>query len=194
MLPHAKQPVASPALSRRQFLTTSTLFALAAATPGCKVLETHGGAEPIIDIHQHVGYSGRPAEVLLAHQRAMGVTKTILLPAGRPVDCAATHNGVSNGLQAQCYGNQACYRLAKTYPKAYCFGANEVPGFPETTCEIENYLKRGAVVLAEQKFGVECDSPEMQRLYQVAAEYHVPILMHWQHGMYNYGFERFYKM
>ena len=39
--------------------------------------------EPIIDIHQHVGYSGRPDHVLLAHQRAMGVTTTILLPAGR---------------------------------------------------------------------------------------------------------------
>ena len=37
-------------------------------------------------------------------------------------------------------------------------------------------------------------SPEMQKLYEVAADYHVPILLHWQHGMYYYGFERFYKM
>ena len=55
-------------------------------------------------------------------------------------------------------------------------------------------MKLGAVILAEQKFGVECDAPEMQRLYRLAADYHVPILMHWQHKMYNYGFERFDKM
>src|SRR5258707_11552698 len=34
----------------------------------------------------------------------------------------------------------------------------------------------------------------MQRLYELAAEYRVPILMHWQYKMYNYGFERFHKM
>ena len=34
--------------------------------------------------------------------------------------------------------------------------------------EIERYLKRGAVLIAEQKFGVECDAPAMQRLYELA--------------------------
>ena len=60
--------------------------------------------------------------------------------------------------------------------------------------EIERYLKRGALLIAEQKFGVECDSPEMQQIYQLAQAYQVPVLMHWQFQMYNYGFERFYKM
>ena len=151
-------------------------------------------AEPIIDIHQHVGYTGRPDEVLFEHQRAMGITKTILLPAGRSVNSASTHEGVSNGLQAKCLGNEACYRISKARPHKYLFGANEVPDLPEATKEIEKYLKRGAVVIGEQKFGVECDSPEMQRLYQLAAEHRVPILMHWQYKMYNYGFDRFYRM
>jgi len=74
------------------------------------------------------------------------------------------------------------------------FGANEVPDVPEATQEIEKYLKLGAVVIGEQKFGVECDSPEMQHIYQLAADYRVPVLMHWQEKMYNYGFERFHKM
>ena len=60
--------------------------------------------------------------------------------------------------------------------------------------EIEKYLKLGGVVIAEQKFGVECDSPEMQRIYELAAHYRVPVLMHWQYRRFNYGFERFYKM
>ncbi|HXK03710.1 MAG TPA: amidohydrolase, partial [Verrucomicrobiae bacterium] len=39
-------------------------------------------AEPVIDIHQHTNYSGRTDEQLLAHQRTMGIAKTVLLPAG----------------------------------------------------------------------------------------------------------------
>jgi len=131
---------------------------------------------------------------MLAHQRAMGVTKTILLAAGRPVNSASTHNGLSNGLQAQCLGNQYCYRFAKRHPNHYLFAACEVPDLPDAVQEIEKYLKLGGVGIAELKFGVECDSLEMQKLYQVAADYRVPVLMHWQDGMYNYGFERFNTM
>lgn len=183
-----------PELSRREFLATTSLLVLAAVTHGCKSPATTAGEEPIIDIHQHVGYSGRTNEALIAHQRSMGVAQTMLLPAGRPVKTASTHEGVSNGLQAQCLGNEACYQLAKANPKMFLFASNEVPDIQGATEEIEKYLKLGGVAIAEQKFGVECDSPEMQRLYQVAADYRVPILMHWQYRMYNYGFERFYKM
>src|SRR5439155_10288782 len=112
----------------------------------------------------------------------------------RSVSSASTHDGASNGLEAKCLGNEACYRFAKTHSGEFLFGANEVPDLREATKEIEKYLKLGAVVIGEQKFGVECDSPEMQRIYQLAADYRVPVLMHWQYKMYNYGFDRFYKM
>src|SRR6266850_6820672 len=186
-------PSATKGFSRRDFLVTSGLVAAATAVPGCAMFEgTHG--ETIIDIHQHVGYSRKNTDALLQHQRVMGVTKTILLPAGRNVNSPATHEGVSNGLEAKCLGNEACYRFAKTHPGEFLFGANEVPDLPEAVKEIEKYLKLGGVVIAEQKFGVECDSPEMQKIYELAAHYRVPVLMHWQVKMYNYGFERFYKM
>jgi predicted TIM-barrel fold metal-dependent hydrolase len=55
-------------------------------------------------------------------------------------------------------------------------------------------LKLGAVIIGELKFGVECDSPEIQKIYQLAQVYEVPVIMHWQYKTYNYGFERFYKM
>lgn len=181
------------AISRREFLAASALLALAASTPGCKTSEGEA-KEPIIDIHQHLGYSGRTDDVFLEHQRKMGITKTILLPAGRSVNTASTHEGVSNGLQAKCLGNADCYHFAKAHHKEYLFGANEVPDVPDAVKEIEKYLKLGGVIVAESKFGVECDSPEMQKIYELAAHYHVPILMHWQYKMYNYGFDRFYKM
>ena len=190
---HSSQEPAAD-FSRREFLTASSLALLGLAAHGCVTAPSAAPPEPIIDIHQHVGYSGRPDDVLLTHQRAMGVTTTILLPAGQPVNTASTHEGVSNGLQAKCLGNEACYQFTKAHPKEFRFAANEVPDVERATAEIEKYLKLGAVAIAEQKFGVECDSPPMQKIYQLAQAYHVPVLMHWQVGMYNYGFERFHKM
>jgi predicted TIM-barrel fold metal-dependent hydrolase len=173
---------------RREFLTLSALGLVGLAAPAL------GAAEPIIDIHQHLGYSGRSDAVLLAHQRAIGATTTILLPAGRPVTTASTHQGASNGLDAQALGNDACRTFARAHAREYRFGANEVPDVDGAVKEIETYLAQGAVVIAEQKFGVDCDSPEMQRIYEVAQAHHVPVLMHWQFQMYNFGFERFYRM
>ncbi len=150
--------------------------------------------EPIIDIHQHTNYGGRTDEHLLEHQRAMGVSMTVLQPAGRPLDYGSTYYGVGNGLQAKATGNEACYNFSKLHPGEFLFGANEVPDFPGAVAEIEKYLKLGAPIIGELKFGVECDSPEMQSIYKLAEKYEVPVLMHWQHNMYNRGFDRFHKM
>lgn len=180
--------------SRRDFIRTSALALVGVTAQGSAIPAASQPPEPIIDIHQHVGYSGRPDDVLLAHQRKMGITTTILLPAGRLVNSASTHFGKANALQAQARGNEACYQFASKYRKEFLFGANEVPDIAGARDEIERYLARGAVVIGEQKFGVECDSPEMQRLYELAQERQVPVLMHWQFKMYNYGFERFHRM
>jgi large subunit ribosomal protein L35 len=67
---------------------------------------------PIIDIHQHTPYSGRTADQLVAHQRTMGIGKTVLLPAGRRY-----------GLAAEAGGNDVVVELAKRYPKEYVFFA-----------------------------------------------------------------------
>ncbi|HZM05226.1 MAG TPA: amidohydrolase family protein [Candidatus Saccharimonadales bacterium] len=190
-------------ISRREFLVTSAL-ALAATESGCET--SAPSAEPIIDIHQHCHYGGKrdaqwrqigPARTdaqLIAHQRNMGVAQTILLPAGQPCLRASTHQGFSNGLEGTCTGNEACAALAEAHREMFRFGANEVPDLEEARVTIEKYLKKGAIVIAEQKFGVECDSPQMQDLYRLAADYGVPILMHWQYGTYNYGYDRFDKM
>ena len=151
-------------------------------------------AEPIIDIHQHTDYSGRSNDYLIAHQRAMGVTTTILLPAGRPLSYGSTYYGFSNGLQASATGNEVCFQFAKDHPGEFLFGANEVPDMPGAVQEIEKYLKLGAPVIGELKFGLDCDSPGMQNIYELAQTYHVPVLMHWQFNIYNRGFDRFHTM
>ena len=183
--------------SRRAFLIASAGLAVSTLTArGSQADEKApaGPPDPIIDIHQHTSYHGRSAEELLAHQRTMGITRTILLPAGSLVDSPATHQGKSNGLGAKAGGNDTVLEFASQYPKEFLFGANEVTDLPTARQEIEKYLKLGAVIIAEQKFSVECDSPASRNIYALAAEYNVPVLLHFQHQTYNLGFERFDKI
>ena len=139
-------------------------------------------AEPVIDIHQHTNYHGRSDQQLIAHQRAMGISKTVLLPAGSKY-----------GLAAGCGGNDTVVRLAKQNPGMFVFFANELPDIPETRSTIEKYLKAGAIGIGEQKFHVECDSPAMCLIADIAKHFDVPVLMHFQYQTYNLGFERFHK-
>jgi predicted TIM-barrel fold metal-dependent hydrolase len=125
----------------------------------------------------------------------MGVTQTILLPAGSPVKRPSTADGKNNGLGGVgAGGNDTVLAVARQYSKEFYFGANEVTDLPEARVEIAKFLDLGAIIIGEQKFGVECDSAESQILYKLAGEYRVPILMHFQHGTYNLGFERLHKM
>jgi predicted TIM-barrel fold metal-dependent hydrolase len=190
-------------MTRREFLTVAVT---AAAGSGLKRAVAEPPPDPIIDIHQHLAYGGkrdqqglqigpgRSDAQLIEHQHNMGVSRTILLPSGSPRNRPSTHEGFSNGLEATCAGNEECLAFAKAHRDEYDFGSNEVPDLENAPRIIGDYLKRGAIVIGEQKFGVECDSPQMQLLYQLAADYRVPILMHWQCGSYNYGYERFGKM
>lgn len=185
--------------SRRKFLKQTSVTGLGSIlamgiSPSLFANILLGNDERIIDIHQHTDYHGRTKDQLIAHQRAMRVTTTILLPAGHPVSYGSTHYGVSNGLQAGATANEACFKVAQMYPKEFLFGANEVPDLPGAIQEIEKYLKLGAPMIGELKFNVECDSAEMQNIYKLAQAYNIPVLMHWQYNMYNRGFDRFHKM
>lgn len=174
--------------SRRTFLTTG-LSAIAART-----FAQPAAAEPILDIHQHMNYHLRSDEHLVAHQNAMGITKSIILPAGTYLDRPSTHNGKSNGLAAKCATSEAARDFARTHSDAYLWACNEVTDLDTAPSEIEKWLKQGACMIAEQKFKVECDSAESQKLYELAAAYNVPILLHFQFQTYNLGYERFHTM
>ena len=180
--------------SRRDFLVASMSSCAVAMTAFSRVADG-AAAEPIIDIHQHTNYRARTAEQLIAHQRTMGVTQTILLPAGSAVKRPSTADGKHNTLGGVgAGGNDTALTMARQHSKEFFFGANEVTDLPEARAEIAKFLDMGAVIIGEQKFGIECDSAESQILYKLAGEYRVPILMHFQHGTYNLGFERLHKM
>ena len=149
---------------------------------GAASLPVLAADDQIIDIHQHTHYSGRSDEDLFAHQRTMGITTTILLPAGSKY-----------GLAADAGGNDTVVDFAKRHPGAYLYFANEVPDFPEASTVIRKYLQAGAIGIGEQKFPVACDSIYIQRIAELAGTFQVPVLLHFEHRTYNIGFERFYK-
>jgi predicted TIM-barrel fold metal-dependent hydrolase len=139
--------------------------------------------EPIIDIHQHTNYAGRSDEELILHQRELGFTRTVLLPAGSKY-----------GLAAGCGGNETVLALARKLPKEYVFFANELPDIPESKAVLEKYLKLGAIGIGEQKFPVEADSKSIDLVAGIARHFNVPVLLHFQYQTYNLGFERFHKI
>ena len=167
--------------SRREFLASSAC--LLAATRLGATPKLAADSEPIIDIHQHTNYSGRTNEELIAHQKALGVTKTVLLPAGKFF-----------GLDAQCGGNDTVEPLARKYPRFFVNFANEVADLPGADREIKRYLRRGAIGIGEQKFRIACDSPALELVAQIAQDFGVPILMHFQHDRYNTGIENMPRM
>lgn len=164
--------------TRRRFLAT-----VSTAIGGAIISPLATAAEKIIDIHQHTHYSGRSDEALIAHQQKMGITKTVLLPAGS-----------QHGLEADVWGNDSCLALVKKYPGKFYFFANELPDIDETRAVIEKYLKLGAIGIGEQKYFVDADSRHIALIASLAQAYDVPILLHFQHGKYNMNFARFHKI
>lgn len=157
-------------LTRRQFLFATTAAALARASE----------PEAIVDIHQHVDYSGRTDEQLIAHQRKMGVTQTVLLPAGRFF-----------GLEAMCGGNDRVQEVARTHPGEFVYFANEVPYLSDARAELVKALRTGGLGIGEQKFMVDSDSRAISLVAEIAQEFGVPVLLHFQFGRYNTSFENF---
>lgn len=157
-------------LSRRTFLASATAALLHAS-------------EPVIDIHQHTNYAGRTDDELIQHQRKMGVTRTVLLPAGSKY-----------GLAVGAGGNESVVALERRRPDLFLYFANEVPDQPGARQVLEKYLKLGAIGIGEQKFPVECDSPAIHMVAEVAEEFGVPVLLHFQHATYNMGIERFHTV
>jgi len=139
--------------------------------------------ERIVDIHQHTYYHERSDADLVAHQRGMGVTTTILLPAGSQY-----------GLAAECGGNASVMEVARKLPREFVYFANELPDVPETRRVIERFLKAGAIGIGEQKFPVRVDSKAIDGIASIAREFRVPVLMHFEHGAYNTGFENLERL
>jgi predicted TIM-barrel fold metal-dependent hydrolase len=160
--------------TRREFLLTAATATASLAAPS----ET---PEPVIDIHQHTDYTGRTDEQMIAHQRKMGVTHSVLLPAGRFFN-----------LEAGCSGNDRVQEIARKLPAEYSFFANEVPYLSDARDVIRKALQAGGIGIGEQKFQVDADSRAVVIVAEIAKEFGVPVLLHFQFGRYNTGIDKFH--
>ena len=169
--------------TRRNFIRTSTGCLAGIVTSRASLTAAPAKAEPIIDVHQHVQYSGRTDDVLVKHQRNLGVTTSILMPSG---DRGKEHPGGSGE-------HEAVLALSRKHPGEFLFFANENTNHPEAPQIIERQLRRGAIGIGEQKFRIDCDAPLLWRIAEVAREFDVPMLLHFQHATYNRNLERFHR-
>lgn len=166
-------------ITRRNFLAGSAAWLTAAASA-----RAAAPAEPIIDIHQHHRYRDRPDDNLLLHQQTLGITTTVLLPGGEDTGNPPTTMSL----------NAPVLEFVRAHPKRFYFFANARADQPDAREEVKKYLTLGAIGIGEQKSKVPCDSRPMQVLAELAQEFDVPMLIHFEHDRYNTGLERFHHM
>src|SRR5208282_4355936 len=161
-----------PGVTRREFMAA----AMSAAAAPLLVQANDGGL--LLDLHQHTNYVGRTDEQLVAHQAYHGVTTTVLLPG-------------AGWMLSEVGDNASCAALQANYPNLFeRFACSDVAE-SRTVDVLRGNVHRGAIGFGELKFKVAVDSPEMHRVYKLAEELGVPVLMHFEFEMYNTGIERF---
>ena len=161
-----------PDVTRREFLGALSSFTAAALarTPPTE-------AEPILDFHQHTKYNGRDQQ-LIEHQAVHHVTRTVLLPG--------------DGWMLSVLGdNASCAALVAQYPDRFVRFACADAAESRTPDVLRGNIRRGALGIGEMKFHMAVDSPEMHRVYKLADELGVPVLIHFEYETYNTGLERF---
>jgi len=132
-------------INRRQFIGS-------AATAAClSAQQNYEWGGPVLDIHLHLRPNG---ESNLAHIEGSGVTRAVLLTRVQAVAQAKD--------------------LAEKYPGRFVRFVSADVTRPESVGLLTQAVKDGALGLGEIKNQVQCDGPEMKRMYALAAELRVP--------------------
>jgi predicted TIM-barrel fold metal-dependent hydrolase len=163
-------------INRRQF-AQGIAGAFAAGVQAQTRTNEWGG--PIVDCHHH---PRRTAEANTAHLDGAGISHAMLLARAN---------------YAEQYAD-----LQQKYPGRYLgwFAGTDVTR-PDADKTLEQAVKAGAIGFGELKSHVEAAGPELRRLYALAAELGVPILVHFQEvphtpteGVFATGFKNFEAM
>ncbi len=135
-----------------------------------------GGA--VLDTHLHLR---RDPDACWVHMQGCGVTHAVLLT--RDVD------------------EERAMAEMQRHQGKFVRSVAADPTKPGASEAIQKALRDGAVSIGELKYNIALDSPEMVRVYEIAAENHVPVMMHIQvfphfpgEKPYNTGFEHFDKV
>ncbi len=163
-------------MQRRTFLKT-TLAAAGAIGSGRAQIEFLWGG-PVLDTHLHLR---RDPDACFTHMQGCGVSNAVLLT------------------QAQ-DENKAQAEMAQR-PGRFVRSVAADPAQPDAAAVFRQALSGGAVSIGELKYHLALDSPEMRRVYDIAAEMQAPVMMHIQNFPhfagempYNTGYPEFDKI
>ena len=142
-------------MKRREFLETVTAAAVVPALAPQEPPNEWGS--PVVDLHFHL----RPQPAAnLAHLDGVGITKANLL----------TRAGTLDQVRA----------LQAAAPGRFTWFSSYDVTKPDAEAVLTQAAKDGAQGFGEMKFHVAADGPELRRVYALAAELRVPILIHFQ--------------
>ena len=141
-------------ISRRAFVGS---LAAAAAARVVRGQEPSPWKAPVLDGHLHLR---REVAANLTHMDGCGVTKAIILARDTAAD------------QINEARKQSAARLV--------WAASTDIATPGAEARLTEAVKKGALGFAEMKFRVAADSAEFQRIYALAGELGVPIMIHFQ--------------
>lgn len=165
-------------IGRRTFTQMLAAAASAVASPLQTPKDTLWGG-PVVDCHHHLR---RTAEANILHLDGCGVSNAMIL---------ARENSAA-----------AIAELRSAYPGRILgwFASADITK-PEAAQLLTAAVKNGAIGFGEIKFHVEAAGPELRRMYALAAELGVPILVHFQEvphtpteGVFATGFRDFEKV
>ena len=164
-------------INRREFLAMTAVGAASAMLQAQNPMSSEWGG-PILDIHSHLRQG---LDANMVHMEGCGVTNAVLLTRSSAVEQV-------KAIQAK-------------YPKRFVWSASTDITKPDAAEVLTKAVKDGAQGFGELKFHVEADGPELRRMYALAAELGVPILVHFQEvphfegeGVWSTGFKRFAAM
>jgi predicted TIM-barrel fold metal-dependent hydrolase len=149
-------------ITRRTFLTGT---ALAASEKEFAADPVWDG--PVLDIHLH---PRREGAMELDHLQGSGVSKAVLL-AGMAAEDRAKE-------------------LVTRHPDRFLRFTSTDVREENAVARLHKSLQGGAIGLGELKLPVEIDGPEMKRVYALAGEFQVPVLLHFEEGNFNSGIRR----
>jgi predicted TIM-barrel fold metal-dependent hydrolase len=143
-------------MNRREFLGSITA---AAVVPALRFQEPPANewGGPVFDVHFHL--RAQPASNL-AHLDGAGIAKANLLTRGPALEQVKALQSAAPG-------------------RFTWFSSSDVTK-PDAEQVLTQAVKDGAQGFGEMKFHVAADGPELRRMYDLAAELRVPILVHFQ--------------
>jgi predicted TIM-barrel fold metal-dependent hydrolase len=163
-------------MQRRTFLKSILPAAAAAQHLAAQTDQSWGG--PVLDTHLHLRAN---ADACFTHMQGCGVTHAVLLTRAPDQDRAKAE--------------------MERRPGHFARSVATDPSQADADKLLRDAIKGGAVSIGELKFHVALDSPEMRRVYDIAAELQVPVMMHIQtfphfdgELPYNTGYPQFDKM